>query len=74
MKNPRRMFIASSLLTFAFLVAAAWDGFSGRPLINPELGDVALFIFVISGALAGFVTGYALRRYKTSNPVKSSKK
>jgi len=63
MKKPR-LLIISAAFVMAILAAAAWDGFSGRPLLNPELGDVALFIFVISGALAGFMAGYALRKYR----------
>lgn len=59
-----KTFVIGIFIVVACLVAAAVDAFS-QPFINPELGDVVLFIFVVAGAISGFIAGYGLREYKT---------
>jgi ABC-type cobalt transport system substrate-binding protein len=32
-----------------------------KPLIDPDQGDLGLFLFLTAGAVGGFVAGYAFR-------------
>ena len=32
-----------------------------EPLINTDQGDVLLFLFLLAGAIGGFIAGYAFR-------------
>ena len=32
-----------------------------QPLVNTDQGDMLLFLFLIAGAIAGFVAGYLFR-------------
>jgi hypothetical protein len=62
----RVTFIVGIFIVIACLVAAGVDAFS-KPFINPELGDVVLFGFILAGAVSGFVAGYGLRKLKAKS-------
>ncbi len=55
------MFMVGLLTVIFCLVAAGMDAFV-KPFVNPELGDVVLFVFALAGAGSGFAAGYGLRR------------
>ena len=59
------------VLVTACLAAATVDSFF-KPFINPELGDIVLFFFVVAGAITGFIAGYGLRRFRASTDEKVS--
>lgn len=59
----RVTFIVGIFIVIACLAAAGVDAFS-KPFINPELGDVVLFGFIVAGAVSGFIAGYGLRILK----------
>lgn len=40
-----------------------------EPLINTDQGDLLLFVFLLAGALGGFIAGYAYRSL-ASQPLK----
>ena len=52
----RRWLIAGTLMVIACLITA-WVHAFLRPLLNPSLGDVVLFVFVMTGAVSGFIAG-----------------
>jgi hypothetical protein len=52
----RRWLIAGTLMVIACLITA-WVHAFLRPLLNPSLGDVVLFAFVMTGAVSGFIAG-----------------
>ncbi len=52
----RRKLIVGTLMIIACLMTA-WVHAFLRPLINPSLGDVVLFVFVMTGAVSGFIAG-----------------
>ena len=52
----RRMLIVGTLMAIACLMTA-WVHAFLRPLINPSLGDVVLFVFVMTGTVSGFIAG-----------------
>ncbi len=52
----RRKLIVGTLMVIACLMAA-WIHAFLRPLVNPSLGDVVLFVFIITGAVSGFIAG-----------------
>ncbi len=54
--------VASIGLAVAWLVLAVYEGFAPNPFINPDLGDVKLFIFIFLGAAIAFMAGYQWRR------------
>ena len=56
--------VTLGLVLVAVCLAAATVNAFFTPFINPALGDVVLFLFVLAGALTGFIAGYFLRRYK----------
>ena len=62
----RGMFITGVLIVIACLTAAGIDAFS-KPFVDPDLGDVVLFIFVLAGAISGFIAGYGLRRLQAKS-------
>ncbi len=51
---PRRKLIVGTLMVIAYLMIA-WVHAFLRPLVNPGLGDVVLFVFVMTGAVSGFI-------------------
>ena len=55
-RMARTTLIAGILLMIACLTTASVHAFS-RPLINPGLGDVVLFVFAMAGAVSGFIGG-----------------
>ena len=57
------MFIVGILIVIACLTAAGIDAFS-KPFINPELGDLVLFVSATVGAVSGFIAGYGLRKLR----------
>jgi len=59
------MFIISVLIVIGCLAVAALDAFSSEPFINPDLGDVVLFGFIVAGTVTGFTAGYCWRRLIT---------
>ena len=63
MKSSGRMFIISVLIVIGCLVVAALDAFSSEPFINPDLGDVVLFGFIVAGTVTGFAAGYYGRKF-----------
>ena len=63
MKSSGRMFIISVLIVIGCLVVAALDAFSSEPFINPDLGDVVLFGFIVAGTVTGFAAGYYWRKF-----------
>ena len=52
----RRKLIFGTLIVIACLTTA-WVHAFLRPLFNPNLGDVVLFVFLMTGAVSGFITG-----------------
>lgn len=40
------------------------------PLINTDQGDLLLFVFLISGAIGGFLAGYCFRMLVAEKPAK----
>ncbi len=62
-KGPDRASVAAMGLAIAWLVLASYEGFATDPFINPELGDVKLFIFIFIGSIIGFIAGYQWRHY-----------
>jgi ABC-type cobalt transport system substrate-binding protein len=38
-----------------------------EPLINTDQGDLLLFVFLVSGAVGGFIAGYNWRRLMEKN-------
>ncbi|MBF0539474.1 MAG: cobalt transporter [Nitrospirae bacterium] len=38
------------------------------PLINTDQGDMLLFVFLLAGALGGFVAGYSWRKLTEQRP------
>ncbi|APV45112.1 hypothetical protein Dform_01793 [Dehalogenimonas formicexedens] len=60
---------SSALLAFGILavalaiLVAAWEAFSGNPMLDPALGDVVLFIFALGGAIIGIFTGYLFQSH-----------
>ncbi len=60
------MFIVGIFIVIACLAVAGVDAFL-KPFINPELGDVVLFAFIVAGAVSGFIAGYGLRRLKAKS-------
>ncbi len=60
----RLTFIVGIFIVIACLATAGVDAFS-EPFINPEFGDVVLFVFAVAGAVSGFIAGYGLRRLTT---------
>ena len=63
MKSSGRMFIISVLIVIGCLAVAALDAFSSEPFINPDLGDVVLFGFIVAGTVTGFTAGYYWRKF-----------
>ena len=51
----RKLIFGTSIVT-AYLMTA-WAHTFLRPLVNPNLNDVVLFIFVMTGAVSGFIAG-----------------
>jgi len=65
MKNSAIMIALGITVTIVLLTVAGLTAFPKEPkipFINPELGDLVLFAFVLSGAVSGFITGYYWRR------------
>ena len=58
--------LASAFALAAVCLGAAATHAFFRPLIDPKLGDVVLFIFTVAGAIAGSIAGYGLHKYKTA--------
>lgn len=58
-----KMFIGVTL-TASLLAFAGYEAFSTNPFIDPDLGDVKLFIFILSGSVIGFFSGYNCRQLK----------
>ncbi len=52
----KRKLIFGTLMVITCLIAASVHAFL-RPLVNPNLGDVVLFGFVMTGAVSGFIAG-----------------
>jgi ABC-type cobalt transport system substrate-binding protein len=44
-----------------------------RPLINTDNGDLLLFVFLVAGAVGGFVAGYSYRMITADRRVVSAK-
>ena len=59
----RRKLIFGTLMVIACLITA-WVHAFLRPLVNPSLGDVVLFAFIITGAVSGFIAGNGLGELK----------
>ena len=57
------MFIISVLIVIGCLAVAALDAFSSEPFINPDLGDLVLFVFIVAGTVTGFTAGYYWRKF-----------
>jgi cobalt/nickel transport system permease protein/cobalt/nickel transport protein len=53
---PRRKLIFGTSMVVVCLITA-WAHAFLRPLVNSSLGDVVLFVFVITGAISGFIAG-----------------
>jgi len=64
MRRSDAAFIISFVVALAMLGFAAYEGFAPTPLIDPELGDVKLFVFIFTGAILGFVFGYFWSRLR----------
>ena len=54
--TQRRTLTVGTLMAIACLITASVHAFL-RPLINPSLGDIVLFVFVMTGAVSGFFAG-----------------
>ena len=52
----KTVLVVGILLVIVSLTTATVHAFL-RPLINPDLGDVVLFVFAASGAVSGFIAG-----------------
>ena len=52
----RRKLIFGALIVITCLITG-WVHAFLRPLVNPNLGDVVLFVFVMTGAVSGFIAG-----------------
>ncbi|OGO24979.1 MAG: hypothetical protein A2144_10295 [Chloroflexi bacterium RBG_16_50_9] len=59
-------FIMGLFIVIVCLAAAIVYAFF-KPFINPELGDVVLFIFVMAGAVSGFIAGFGLRKLRAKS-------
>jgi cobalt/nickel transport protein len=59
-----KLFFIGFILAGALLVFAGYEAFSSNPFIDPDLGDVKLFIFILSGSVIGFISGYNCRQLK----------
>ncbi|MBI4187480.1 MAG: hypothetical protein HY530_08275 [Chloroflexi bacterium] len=55
-----KMFVSGVAGVAVCLALAGVHAFS-RPLVDPALGDVALFASAVFGAASGFIAGYGLR-------------
>jgi cobalt/nickel transport protein len=65
-----KMFFIGFTLAVALLAFAGYEAFSTNPFIDPDLGDVKLFIFILSGSIIGFFSGYNCRQLKmTGNKI-----
>jgi hypothetical protein len=62
MKRFDMAFIISFIIALFLLGFAAYEAFVINPLIDPELGDLKLFVFIFAGTIAGFTVGYYWRR------------
>ena len=43
-----------------------------KPLLDPGEGDLLLFVFLLAGALGGFVAGYCWRKLLVEDPRKDN--
>jgi len=64
MKRINTAFIISCVVALGLLAFAAYEGFAPNPVIDPELGDLKLFAFILTGTIAGFALGYSLNRLR----------
>jgi cobalt/nickel transport protein len=62
-KGPDRLFIAGVILAVIFIMVAGYEAFAPSPMIDPELGDIKLFIFISLGTTIGFFVGYHWRPF-----------
>ena len=80
------MLMAMSLLPLSSSAADKWQGVdesvvekfaadhgrtSHEPLINTDQGDLLLFVFLLAGAMGGFVAGYSWRMLVSEKPPKT---
>jgi uncharacterized membrane protein len=63
-RRQRGRLTVTILMAITYLVVV-WVHAFLKPLVDPSLGDVVLFIFVLVGAVSGFITGSGLGRLKT---------
>jgi cobalt/nickel transport protein len=59
-----KMFFIGFTLALVLLAFAGYEAFSTNPFIDPDLGDVKLFIFILSGSIIGFLFGFNWRQLR----------
>lgn len=62
-------FIISFVVAIVLLGFAAYEAFAPTPLIDPELGDLKLFAFILTGTIVGFTVGYFWNRLRARRQV-----
>lgn len=63
MKGLDKMLFISVVLAVALLVISGHEAFSMHPFIDPALGDVKLFTFIMTGTIIGFIIGFRWRQF-----------